>query len=1523
MIRLNRASQCPTTRLAGSIAALLTLVMSVTAQAATFTWTNVTGNTSVAANWSPATSPNGIGVAGDTLYFNNAISANRTVTLDGLLRAGTLNIGNTTTTNAFTIAATTGGSLIMDAASGSAAINKVLGANANDIISTSLQFDDTLAITNASTVGSLTFSGGMRSASSDISFNGAGAITVSGAAIATGGNLIKNDAGTTTLSVANTYTGTTTINGGTLKLTVAAALPARSAVTVGSGATLDYSVTNTVIGSLAGSGDIVNTGTLAILQIGRNDTSTTFSGRFVPTTAANMAITKIGAGTLTLAPTQASTYTGATTIYGGTFKLDFANTALTSLLAATPVTLSGGSFTMTGKAGLASDQSIGVLGLGVGGGAVTLVAGDAAGTTLRTTGLSASTAGGTLLITAPTNTAFYLSSSFAANSLNNRMVFSDGTANSFNWALNTGANTITTAFTAYNALSVVGGGNNAYAYRLTASQTQTTAAATIRSLKLSSSGKGTQTLDLATFNMTLGSTSLSAPGAILIDGTDGWNINGSTGVLGQGVVAGGDLIFQQYNTTNSVTVNAGIANGVGNLTLVKAGPGALVLAGNNTFAGGVVVAGGNLSFSNVAAAGAGSLGNGSTTAVTICDGATLQYTGATGAISGAAATAGAHTYALQGGNGAISVTNAGTELTLNGAISGVGNLVKEGAGKLSFGAVNTYVGVTTINGGILAINSTGSINSTGRVSIGAGEFKYNSATALTQAVSFTSTGGRLSGTGTISNGITATSGNHIAPGNSVGTLTLGTLTMNTGSIYDFEFKTGSNDQILVSTGGTLTINGGIFNLYNEGTLNQWSSSGNNGNSINGTYNLIGYSGATLVGGTSGLSVGNADSTKKYSFGLANNWVTLSITDNATSTTYTLATTVGASRIMTGQSTSIAAVITNTGSAGADTLGYSGLTATASAGTIGGSGSAGGPLAFAGGSGTNAGLTFTGGATGIQTITPTVTSATNTVLGGTATLSTTGTASVTVVDNRVVTASSVNLGRVMINHLVSGTSALSTTGDNNNYTAVTVNSTLFNSAGSTGSYTLNKTFLSTGTQGGTTTLTTGTEGLAGEVAKDVNVAYTGTAVDNRVVHASSVDLGKLLVGVAASGTSNLTTSGDSDHYTTIKVDGQTFNSAGSTGTHVVSNKSFATSGTSQSSTDAATVLGEGLGGESIQAVNATYTATVFQAASLSGSATAATQTTASNLNLTNAASTDSGGQRAGVTVTGLTVANSATGRSSNFATPSLSGTPAVGTTTNAVSTATVGTVAMQSKRLNGSYSETVTAAAQYTDTTLRSQGTVADQSFTVTASISGNTSTSRTDTYSADILSNQSYNGYGLTSGVSGGKTGPTVATLLGGTASADTTVSMSFSSTLGETGTDLPNRQSDILTLSGINVSDTFVLQMSYDPNAVAGDKYIVYFDTILKRFVNAISHNSDPATADFLNGGQGIGHFELGDYNSSYTLGYYGYNDTTKTAWAVLDHAAAGAEFAVVPEPSTWAMMVGGLGVLGFVQRLRRRSNA
>ncbi|HWB58334.1 MAG TPA: PEP-CTERM sorting domain-containing protein, partial [Chthoniobacteraceae bacterium] len=56
--------------------------------------------------------------------------------------------------------------------------------------------------------------------------------------------------------------------------------------------------------------------------------------------------------------------------------------------------------------------------------------------------------------------------------------------------------------------------------------------------------------------------------------------------------------------------------------------------------------------------------------------------------------------------------------------------------------------------------------------------------------------------------------------------------------------------------------------------------------------------------------------------------------------------------------------------------------------------------------------------------------------------------------------------------------------------------------------------------------------------------------------------------------------------------------------------------------------------------------------------------------------------------------------------------------------------------------------------------------------------------------------------------------------------------------------------------------------------------------------------------------------------LGAYGYSNGV--AWAVLDHTSLQdpiAEFAVIPEPGTYAMIFSGFGMLIGFQRLRRRS--
>ncbi len=110
----------------------------------------------------------------------------------------------------------------------------------------------------------------------------------------------------------------------------------------------------------------------------------------------------------------------------------------------------------------------------------------------------------------------------------------------------------------------------------------------------------------------------------------------------------------------------------------------------------------------------------------------------------------------------------------------------------------------------------------------------------------------------------------------------------------------------------------------------------------------------------------------------------------------------------------------------------------------------------------------------------------------------------VVDNRIVSASTVNFGLVHVGGATTATgiSTLSTTGADSYFTRVTVTTTggtgnflvtggsgtLFNSAASTGSRTLTGTFATAGLYSGSVTLVTGGEGLPGESPQNVSVPY---------------------------------------------------------------------------------------------------------------------------------------------------------------------------------------------------------------------------------------------------------------------------------------------------------------------------------------------------------------------------------------------------------------------------------------------------
>ncbi len=251
-----------------------------------------------------------------------------------------------------------------------------------------------------------------------------------------------------------------------------------------------------------------------------------------------------------------------------------------------------------------------------------------------------------------------------------------------------------------------------------------------------------------------------------------------------------------------------------------------------------------------------------------------------------------------------------------------------------------------------------------------------------------------------------------------------------------------------------------------------------------------------------------------------------------------------------------------------------------------------------------GLSLTAGGSGVQSGTVTLTSGNGALSGESLTGESDALAlayTYDTVTSRVITAASVNFGRVLFGTTASTqSSGLTTTGShattadltvNNgasgtdgNITAASSSAQLFNSASSTGSLSVTNgtAFGSAGTQGGTVTLTAGTGNFTGELTGQtlgpITVAYSIDPVTSRVITAAGVNFGRVLVGTTASAqSSGLSTSGSHDTTADLTVknsasgtDGnitatsgssQLFNSAASTGSLSVTNSSaFGSAGT---------------------------------------------------------------------------------------------------------------------------------------------------------------------------------------------------------------------------------------------------------------------------------------------------------------------------------------------------------------------------
>jgi T5SS/PEP-CTERM-associated repeat protein/autotransporter-associated beta strand protein len=250
------------------------------------------------------------------------------------------------------------------------------------------------------------------------------------------------------------------------------------------------------------------------------------------------------------------------------------------------------------------------------------------------------------------------------------------------------------------------------------------------------------------------------------------DLGGTTQTQDGGIVLCGGAIVNGTLSSSFVgfdlqsgTVSAALA---GPVALVKSGTGTVTLSGINTYTGATKVNGGTLAATadnNLGAASGGLTFNGGT----------LQF------LSGFTSN---RTVKLNAGGGSFDTD--GNHTVLSGVVSGAGTLTKAGPGTLILTANDSHTGATVVNGGILSVN--GSIASSSLTTVNAG--------------------GTLGGNGIVGN--TTVNGGALAPGNSIGLLTVqGSLVLTAASSYMVEVSPTNADRVNVT--GTATLGGATVN----------------------------------------------------------------------------------------------------------------------------------------------------------------------------------------------------------------------------------------------------------------------------------------------------------------------------------------------------------------------------------------------------------------------------------------------------------------------------------------------------------------------------------------------------------------------------------------------------------------------------------------------------------------------------------------------------------------------------------------
>ncbi|EHT6567177.1 autotransporter outer membrane beta-barrel domain-containing protein [Salmonella enterica] len=429
-------------------------------------------------------------------------------------------------------------------------------------------------------------------------------------AISGSGQVVKSGDETLTLSGSNTYTGGTLISGGTLVASNVEAL---------------------------GSGDVTND---AVLELNTG-------GDFTNNISGSGQVVKSGDETLTLS--GANSYTGGTTISGGT------------LIASNVEALGTGDVT---------DNA--VLELNTGGDFDNAISGsgqvEKSGDDVLTLSGANSYSGGTLIsdgTLVATNV-----EALGSGDVTNNAVLELNTGGTFDDAIS-GSGQVVKSGDETLTLS----GSNTYTGGTTIND------GTLIATSVDALGSGDVT-DNAVLELNTGgdfTNNISGSGQVVKSGDETLTLSGTNSYTDGTLISGGTLVAINLEAlgTGDVTNNATLElNTGGDFTnnisgsgqVVKSGDETLTLSGANSYTGGTTISGGTLVASNVEALGTGDVTN----------------------------------------NATLELNTGGT---FDNAISGSGQVVKSGDETLTLSGANTYTGGTTINGGTLVASNVEALGS--------------------------------------------------------------------------------------------------------------------------------------------------------------------------------------------------------------------------------------------------------------------------------------------------------------------------------------------------------------------------------------------------------------------------------------------------------------------------------------------------------------------------------------------------------------------------------------------------------------------------------------------------------------------------------------------------------------------------------------------------------------------------------------------------------------------------------------------